>query len=462
MKIAIGRHAALPLFACWLALWGHALCFAQSPPSANAPTGSDAGSPQAIPQATTQPGVTRLTATPSSSGYTLSPERTALAISYDRAVHQFYWVDFAYSVALLLLFLRFRIATRFRDWAERATDNHFAQAAIFVSALQLTLTILMLPGAAVTHWIQRHFGLSIQSWIAWLADQAKGNLISVIAEIFLVWVLYALIRHSARRWWIYVWLGALPVVLFSEFVNPVLIDPLFFHYTPLAASRPDIARQIERVLVRSGHPIPEDRIYLMNASQKLTELNAGLTGLGASQRVVVWDTTVEHMTVPQIMFVFCHEMGHYELGHFLKEMIFSEALLLIGLWSGFHIFGWALRRYGEAWGLRGPGDWASLPVLLLLLLLFGFVCTPAINAFSRYCEHQADQYGIELLHALDPDASQAAAEAFQILGQENLEEPSPAPLVEWWFYNHPSTASRVRFANTYNPWMKGQSPEFVK
>jgi Zn-dependent protease with chaperone function len=185
-------------------------------------------------------------------------------------------------------------------------------------------------------------------------------------------------------------------------------------------------------------------------------------GLGSSQRVVVWDTTVKQMTTPEIMFVLSHEMGHYALGHFLQEMLFSEALLVVGLWAGFRVFNWALGRYGEAWGLRGAGDWASLPVLLLLLLLFGFVCTPAINAFSRHCERQADQYGIELMHDLVPDASRAAAKAFQILGDGNLEEPAPSPLVEWWFYNHPSTAERIRFADTYNPWTKGQSPQFVK
>ena len=425
-----------------------ALCGAQSLP---------AGDATAHPAASSSP-----SAAQSGKAYALSPERAAQAIAYDRAVHQFYWVDIVLSVVVLVLFLGFRVAPRFRDWAERATANRFAQAAIFVSAFQLSFAVLKLPSDAVSHEIRHHFGLSIQSWPAWLADQAKGNFISILAEIFLVWILYTLIRLSARRWWVYVWLGALPVVLFSEFVNPVLIDPLFFQYKPLIASHPEIAHEIERVLVRSGHPLPENRIFVMNASQKFTELNAGLTGVGASQRVVIWDTTVEHMTTPEIMFVFGHEMGHYSLGHFLQEMVFSEFLMLIGLWGGYRIFNWALRRYGEAWGVRGAGDWASFPVLLLLLLLFGFACTPAINSFSRHCEREADQYGLEILHDLVPDSSQAAAHAFQILGEEDLEEPAPAPLVAWWFYNHPPVAERIQFANTYNPWIKGESPRFVK
>lgn len=395
-------------------------------------------------------------------GYALSAEKTAQAIAYDRAAHQVYWFDIVFSFGILLALLHFRVAARFRDWAERTTESRFMQAAIFVPAFQVSFALLKLPGDAVYHQIRHYFGLSIQSWAAWLADQAKGNFVSIFAEIFLVWLVYALIRYSPRRWWVYVWLGALPVVLFSEFVNPVLIDPLFFQYQPLVASHPEIAHEIERVLVRSGHPLPEDRIFVMDASRKYAELNAGLTGVGASQRVVIWDTTVKHMTTPEIMFVFGHEMGHYALGHLVQEMVFSEILMLAGLWGGFYLIEWLLRRFGPAWAIRDVADWASFPVLLLLLFLYGFVCTPAINAFSRHCEHEADQYGLEIVHELIPNSSQVAAHAFQILGQENLEEPEPSPIVEWWFYNHPAMAERIQFANTYNPWGTGQSPRYVK
>jgi Zn-dependent protease with chaperone function len=121
-----------------------------------------------------------------------------------------------------------------------------------------------------------------------------------------------------------------------------------------------------------------------------------------------------------------------------------------------------VNRWGGVWGLRGMDDWASLPVLLLFLSLLGFLVTPAANAYSRRIEHQADQYGLEVLHGIVPDAPAAAARSLQIMGEEDLEELSPSRAVVFWFYSHPPIHDRIIFARTYDPWSQGQSPEFVK
>jgi STE24 endopeptidase len=203
-------------------------------------------------------------------------------------------------------------------------------------------------------------------------------------------------------------------------------------------------------------------MFLMDASEKLNELNAYVTGIGASQRVVVWDTTVARMTTPEIVFVFGHELGHYVLGHIFQGMVFGAGVLLVGLWLGAQLFRWSVRRFGEGLGLHGEDDWASLPILLLLLLILNFAFTPITNAFSRHIEHQADQYGLEVVHGILPDAPDVAAQAFQILGEVDLAEPAPSRFVEIWFYTHPSIAERMLFAHSYDPWDKGESPEFVK
>ena len=105
---------------------------------------------------------------------------------------------------------------------------------------------------------------------------------------------------------------------------------------------------------------------------------------------------------------------------------------------------------------------AALPALILLLTVFGFLSTPITNAYSRHVEHQADQYGLEVIHGLITDAPVVAAHAFQILGEVDLEEPNPSTAVKFWFYNHPPLDERMRFAQTYDPWTEGRSPEFVK
>jgi len=280
--------------------------------------------------------------------------------------------------------------------------------------------------------------------------------------ILLVWLLYAVMRRSRRRWWIYVWVAMLPIIIFGVFIFPLFVEPLFFRFTPLADTQPQLASELERVVARAGEQIPQSRMYVMNASSKLNALNAYVTGLGASRRVVVWDTTITRMTREEIAFVFGHEMGHYVLGHVRNGMLFTAGVLLVFLFVGSRIFEWAVSRRGSAWGLRGLDDWASLPVLLLLLSVFGFLFTPIGNVYSRHLEHQADQYGLEVVHGIIPDVPRVAASAFQIFGDVDLEEPSPSWPVKIWFYTHPPIAERITFARIYDPWSRGLSPAFVK
>ena len=254
----------------------------------------------------------------------------------------------------------------------------------------------------------------------------------------------------------------MPILVFVVFLSPWLVDPLFFEFKPLAPDHPELAAQIESVIARAGEDIPESRMYVMNASSKLNALNAYVTGLGASRRVVVWDTTIARLPTPELLAVFGHEMGHYVLGHVRNGVLFAAGLMLAGLFIASHLFRWAVSRCGGVWGLRGTHDWASLPVLLFFLSLLGFLATPAANAYSRYIEQQADQYGLEVLHGIVPDASAAAARSLQVLGEVDLEEPSPSRAVVLWFYSHPPIHDRIIFAHTYDPWSQGRSPEFVK
>ncbi len=395
-------------------------------------------------------------------GYALTPQRASEAIAYARARHELYFADFAWGIALLLLFVCWRVGPTLRNWAERAGPNRFVQALIFAPAFQLALGILTLPSNVTDHWLARSYGQSIQPWNSWFWDWTKSQALVLGVGTLLIWLLYAGIRASPRRWWFYAWLAAIPIIVFVVFLIPLIVEPLFFHFTPLAASHPELATQLERVVNHAGQDIPESRMYVMDASSKVSTLNAYVTGLGASRRVVVWDTTIAHMTTPEILFVFGHEMGHYVLGHIRDGIIFAAGMLFACLFAGFHLFRWIVGRWGKARGVRGVDDWASLPILFLLLSLFSFVLTPIDNAYSRHIEHQADQYGLEVVHGIIPDVPEVAAQSFQILGEVDLEEPSPSWLVKIWFYDHPPINERIVFSRTYDPWATGASPEFVK
>ncbi len=394
-------------------------------------------------------------------GYTLTPAQEAQAIAYARARHELYFLDVAYGLLLLVLLLQLRVAPKFRDLAARAGHNTFVQTIVFVPLISLTIDVLSLPTAIWSHRLALKYQQSIQSWGSWLVDWAKGEGVEVTIGVVLIWILYAVIRKSPRRWWLYFWLATVPLIILGAVAEPLIVEPLFFKFTPLAESQPHLAGRIENVVHRAGLEIPQSRMFLMNASSKLKALNAYASGLGPTKRVVVWDTTIQRMTEDEILFVFGHEMGHDVLGHVRKGILFSCGVLFFFLFLAERIVRWMLALWGESWAIRGPDDLASLPALILLLTAFSFLFTPASNAYSRHLEHQADQYGLEVIHGLVQDAPVVAAHAFQVLGEVDLDEPNPSVAEKIWFYNHPPLDERMRFAQTYDPWSQGRAPEFV-
>jgi STE24 endopeptidase len=409
----------------------------------------------------TQTTASTTSSAPAPSTYHLSPEKLSQAIAYARARYRLHFVSFAWSCIVLFAIIALRLGPRFRDRAELLSRRRFWQAAVFVPLLFATDGVLELPATAYGQHLARFYGQSVQGWGSWLWDQAKGVLVALVIAIPLVWLLFAILRKSPRRWWLWFWLALLPILVFLIFIAPLAIEPLFFEFTPLAPAHPDLAQAIEKVTIRAGEPIPSERMFAMNASAKYTSINAYVSGLGASKRVVVWDTTIAKATIPQTLFVFGHEMGHYVLGHVPKTIAFLWALLFVMLASG----AWILRRLfrgPDRWGIRGLTDWASLPVLLLGATIAGELASPIVNGYSRAQEHQADVFGLEAIHGLVPDAPRTAAEAFQILGETNLSDPDPGPFITLWLYDHPPLADRLRFAADYDPWGKGESPRYVR
>jgi Zn-dependent protease with chaperone function len=416
-------------------------------PQAPAP----AQSPAAVPSSTRQV-----------EGYTLTPGQEAQAIAYAHARHELYFLDVAYGLLLLVLMLQLRVAPIFRNWATQWTDSSFGQIVVFAPLLLLTIDVLSLPTAIWEHRLALQYQQSVQGWGSWLVDWSKGEAIEIAIGILMVWILFAVIRKSPRKWWFYFWLAAVPLTILGAVIEPLIVEPLFYKFTPLASSQPHLAGRIEQVVARAGLQIPESRMFEMNASSKRKDVNAYASGLGATKRVVVWDTSIQRLSEDEILFVFGHEMGHYVLGHVRDGILFSCAVLLFFLYLAYRALHWMLARWGDTWAIRGPGDLASLPVLILLVMVFGFLFTPISNVYSRHLEHQADQYGLEVIHGLVPDAPVVAAHAFQILGEVDLEEPNPSAAVKFWFYNHPPLDERMRFAQTYDPWSQGRAPEFVK
>jgi Zn-dependent protease with chaperone function len=412
--------------------------------------------PASPPQAQTPPGSAATTLPSHSSApiteYRLPPDLHEKAHSRNRIHFRLNLIGIVYGIVVLWLILRWKLAPNFRNWSERFSRRSFLQSAVFSPLLLMTIAILSLPLDIYGEAVEKKYGISVQGWGSWGWDWIKSQLISFVISTILIWLLYVVIRRSPRRWWFYFWLISLPISAFLVFLQPLVIDPMFHKFEPLQQKDPALVASLEQMVQRAGQNIPPERMFWMGAGEKTTSLNAYVTGLGASKRIVVWDNTIADMTTPEIVYVAGHEMGHYVLKHIQKGMLFFAALLLIALYLGHRTVGWVLKRFEVRWEIRGLDDWASLPVLLLLLSIFSFGVTPIGSAFSRHLEHQADQYGLEVTHGLTPDSNQVAARAFQVMGEIGLSDPDPNPLDVFLFYDHPPISSRVKFCVTYNPW----------
>jgi Zn-dependent protease with chaperone function len=392
--------------------------------------------------------------------YTLPPDKLKPAQELFRARTALYFAGEGWAILQLLLLLALGIPARMRNVAETVTKNRWVQGFVFVFLFLLAITLLNAPLRVYGHHVALAYGLSVQGWRSWVWDLLKGFLLTWFVASLLVMVLFWVIRKSPKHWWFWFWIPTMAGVLFGVFVSPILVDPLFNKFEPLEQRDPALVAQLEKVVSRSGVNLPPDRMFFMQASQKVTSLNAYVTGFGPSKRLVLWDTTIAAATPDELSGVFGHELGHYALHHIVLGLLFTAVLLLVAFFLGQKMTQWLLGRFGSGWRIRSQNDWAFVAVLALVLNFLNFFSEPMDNAFSRSIEHAADVYGQEAIHGIVGDPQTTTQRGFQRLGQASLDDPTPHPFVDFWTSSHPSTADRAGFAAAYNPWAEGQHPKY--
>ena len=436
--------------------------FAGPAPSAHPATPAAQAPPEQGSSSESLPSESKTTEQTRTEQYTLSHGRQAKAVAYSRAGYTLYFASYLLGGLFLFLILRLGWAAKFRDIAETVSDKKWVQGLVFVPLLFLTIDVVDLPLRLYWHSLSLHYEQSIQGWGSWFWDWTKGESLSTAFGIVVVLILFAAMRRSPRRWWLYFWFPAVLILLGLIVLTPLVIDPLFDKFEPLAKEHPDLVGAIEKLTKHAGVPIPPDRMFLMVASRKTNAIDAYVRGLGTSKRVVIWDTAIQKTSNDESLFIVGHELGHYALGHVRQGFLLGAAGLLVALYFLFRGLHWALGRWARDWQLYGQEDWASLAVLLLLLQVLLFVSSPVISGYSRMQEHAADVYGLEVIHGLVPDSAEVAAHAFQVLGELDLSDPNPPPFITFWLYSHPPLADRLVFAHTYDPWSRGESPVYVK
>lgn len=383
--------------------------------------------------------------------YVLPPDKLAKAeaLAHTRTILHF--GDALWGLAVLFLLLRTGAAARLESWIAAHTRRRAVQGLQFFVLLLIVLTFAELPVDAYAHWVSLRYGISVQGWGSWLVDFAKslGLTVGIGAPVLLLfnWI----VRKSPRRFWLWGWAAAVVLMIFGAFIEP-LAEPIFNDYQPLQKTNPALVAKLEKVVARTGTHIPPERMFLMNASVKTNGLNAYVSGLGATSRVVVWDTTAGRIPDDEILFIFGHESGHYVLNHIPKGLTCGAVFLFFVFWICAGIAAAMLRRWGAQWGVNALASRAGFVVLLLVASVANFALEPVSSALSRHFEHEADIYGQEAIHGLVADPERTTVASFNHLGAAWLETPTPNAFVAWWTYSHPSVEERAEFARRYDPW----------
>ncbi len=357
-------------------------------------------------------------------------------IRHSRLLDVLYFVNFFYSAGVLLLVLMTGVSKRVRDVARRAVRWPFVVTMIYFALLSLITTAIEFPLSFYEGFIVPHqFDLTNQSFASWIGDFGKAIGVDLLIGSFLAALALLAIR-LVRRWWIVLWLGSIPFIILGVIITPLIIDPLFNKFEPLKDQQ--LRRDLLAEASRAG--IEGSRVYQVDKSKQTKTMNAYVTGLGPSKRIVLWDTLLQKMDHDEILAVMGHEMGHYVMHHIWKGIAFGIAISFFGFFIAQKIYEWGLPR----WGFIDRADPAALPWLLLIGAVIGFLLSPVTNGFSRHIEHEADRFGLELTHL-----NEAMASSFVKFAEDSKQDPNPPRFIEWWRYSHPAAQRRIDFALSY-------------
>ncbi len=400
-----------------------------------------------------------LASAPSQQAYTLPPDKLAKAIALSRIRDILEIAGGVWGIVFLWILLATHAWSGMEAWAKHITARRWLQGVVFFFAFFILTTLASLPFDWYGEHASRAYGISVQGWGSWFGDQAKALGLTLVIGTLVLLLFNWIVRRWPRRYWFGVWIATLPILVLTLFVEP-LLEPIFDKFEPLSQHYPQLVQELEQVVARTGTNIPPSRMVLMKASLKTNALNAYVSGVGATKRIVVWDTTAGRIPDDEILFVFGHESGHYVLHHIPKMLAGYAIALFFVYWACAACASWLVRRFGVRWHTEDLSSRAGFVVLLFVISVAAFLLQPASNAFSRHFEHQADVYGQEAIHGIVADPQKTAVAAFNHLGEAALEDPRPNPFIEFWLYDHPSTQARANFASHYNPWANGGHGEF--
>ncbi|HEY3620160.1 MAG TPA: M48 family metallopeptidase [Candidatus Sulfotelmatobacter sp.] len=362
-----------------------------------------------------------------------SPE----ARRYNRIRRWLSIADFVVGFVFLIVLLVTGWSGWLRDLAYRLGFQNYALSLFIYLLLLLVISKALGFGLDYYGFLQeRRFKLSTQRFRSWAWDEVKGFLVGLVLGSIIVEVLYLTIRQWPQHWWMLAWALFMGLFVVLAQLAPVILFPIFYKFEPL--DNEDLRRRLIVLSERTGTRVRG--VYRWKLSEKSKKANAALTGLGATRRIILADTLLDNYTGDEVEAVLAHELGHHVHRHILKSIFVQAGITLFGFWAA----NWVLHYSVDHHMFEEMSDFANLPLLALVSVVLSLLLMPALNAYSRFHERQADRYAFESISSVEPFIT-----SMNKLAEQNLAERTPSKWVEWFFHSHPAISRRLAAAKEW-------------
>jgi Zn-dependent protease with chaperone function len=352
--------------------------------------------------------------------------------------------DFVLGLALLVVLLGTGWTGALRDVAYTVGRQNYGFS-LFLYLVMLTLLgkVLGFGLDVYSFRVEHQYHLSNQNLKSWLWDEFKGWLVGLVIGGIVVELVYYTIRNSPQHWWLIAWAVFICLFVFFAQIAPVVLFPLFYKFKPL--ENEDLKSRLVRLSERAGTRVRG--VYEWKLSEKSKKANAALTGLGQTRRIILADTLLENYSPEEIEAVLAHELGHHVHRHIVKSIFVQAAITLVGFWAANAVLRYAVE---DRHMFDSLSDFANLPLLALVSTVLSFLLMPALNAYSRSKEREADRYCFQSIPDIEPFIT-----SMNKLAEQNLAERTPSRVVEWFFHSHPAISKRVAAAEQ---WARVKEP----
>ena len=345
--------------------------------------------------------------------YVVDKEKLSISSSFADFVIFIFWIGFGLKYLDSLI----------------QTDSYILKAVLFINAFIIVNWILTLPfDIYKTFNLDKKYGFSTITPALYIKDTIKSAILTfVFGSIVVAGISYIILNFPS--WWIFGFIFVFAVIILINMLYPLIRDKMFDKFEKLKDE--ELEKKIENLLDEVG--FKSSGVFSVDASKRDNRLNAYFGGLGATKRVVLFDTLIQKLSHNELLAVLGHELGHFKNGDIIKNI----GIMGVVMFVFFGIFG---NLPDELFlGLKLHNEpYAIIAVFLIFSPILSFFLMPLISLISRHNEYAADTFGSNL------SSKEDLVSALLKLANENKSFPLSHPIYIFFYYSHPPLVERFK------------------